>query len=133
MKSRIETIGWIILIMLMFGICGTLSAQRSPENDPGIRGLQSITVTPYVFGPLGLPDTSPWDFKPIINRGVVAQFAYPKVIYKVGYEKQEIFRETPVVGMYIKKPRINIDLRYYSTGVPAVSISKSITIFKKSN
>ena len=37
MKSKLETIGWILLILLMFGICGTLSAQRMPEKHIEMR------------------------------------------------------------------------------------------------
>ena len=128
MKFKLDTLGWILLILLMFGICGTCSAQKTHPNQPK---LQSITVTPYAFGPLGLPNSGEWDLPPVINRGIVTQFNYPKNVYKIGYERQNIFGSTPVVGIYNKKHKINLDFRNYSKGGVMLSVSKSITIFKR--
>ena len=132
MKSKLETIGWILLILLMFGICGTLSAQRTPENDPGIRGLQELSGTVSVFGPLILPgDLGDWELDPVINRSVGLNARFPKNTYTAGYHRQNIFGEGYYAGMYNHKSKVSVRVYNYDKGGPMLALSKSFTIFKK--
>ena len=116
------------IITLIALLLYTLSYGQDPK-----KGLQSVTGYGYVFGPLGLPNNGVWELDPVISRGGAVQFHYPKNSYKIGLERQNIFGTTPVLGIYNKKLKLNVDARNYSKGGFMLSVSKTITIWNKSN
>ena len=113
---------WAIFAILLIAMA-TCNAQS--------KGLQSITGYGYVFGPLGLPNAGEWELDPVISRGGALQFHFPSNSYKIGLERQNIFGTTPVLGVYNKKHKVNLDARLYSRGGLMVSVSKNITIWKR--
>ena len=130
MKSKLETIGWILLILLMFGICGTCSAQKTHPNQP--KGLQELSGTVSVFGPLVLPgDLGDWELDPVINRSVGLNARFPNNTYSAGYHRQNIFGEGYYAGIYNHKLKASLRVYNYDKGGPMLSVSKTFTIFKK--
>ena len=132
MKSKLETLGWTIIVILMLAICGTCNAQKSSENVPEIRGLQELSGTISVFGPLVLPgDLGDWELDPVINRSVGLNARFPKNTYTAGYHRQNIFGEGYYAGIYNHKLKASLRLYNYDKGGPMLSVSKTFTIFKK--
>ena len=110
-------------------LCLLLSLSYSQEPP---KGLQSISITGGVFGPLVLPgDLGDWELDPVINRYGVINLTYPKNTIKLGYHRQNIFGEGYLAGIYNHKHKVNLVLYNYDKGGPMLSLSKTITIFKK--
>ena len=127
MKSKLETLGWILLIILMFAMVGTCSAQ---QESP--KGLQELSGTVSVFGPLLLPgDLGDWELDPVINRSVGLNARFPKNTYSAGYHRQNIFGQGYYAGVYNHKSKISFRVYNYDAGGPMLALSKSITIFKR--
>ena len=115
-----------LLLLLILFTSLSISAQEPPK------GLQSISVTGGVFGPLILPgDLGDWELDPVINRYGVINLTYPKNTYKLGYHRQNIFGEGMLAGVYNHKHKINFVIYNYDKGGPMISLSKTFTIFKK--
>ena len=100
--------------------------QKSPK------GLQELSGTVSVFGPLVLPgDLGDWELDPVINRSVGLNARFPKNTYTAGYHRQNIFGEGYYAGMYNHKSKVSVRVYNYDKGGPMLALSKSFTIFKK--
>ena len=130
MDLKNNSLGWLLIILLMFGLCSTCKAQEKYPNEP--RGLQELSGTVSVFGPLVLPgDLGDWELDPVINRSVGLNARFPKNTYTAGYHRQNIFGEGYYAGIYNHKLKASLRLYNYDKGGPMLSVSISITIFKK--
>ena len=96
------------------------------------KGLQELSGTISVFGPLVLPgDLGDWELDPVINRSIGLNARFTKNTYNVGYHRQNIFGEGYYAGVYNHKLKASLRLYNYDKGGPMLSLSKTFTIFKK--
>ena len=126
-------------LLLSLLIPSTLRSQskKNPLKSRGVlttahKGLQEISITGSVFGPLILPgDLGDWELDPVINRSGIINLRYPKNTIKLGYHRQNIFGQGVMAGIYNHKYKLGITVLNYDKGGPMISVHKTITIFKK--
>ena len=116
--------------MLMFGICGTLSAQRSPEND---KGIQSIDAYGTLFGPMGLETSAPYHIPGIINREFGVSASTTKQTYSIFAGRQEVWGNVVGGSIYNHNRKLSVSIRNYDGIGTFIGIHKKINIWKKKN
>lgn len=124
----------LLSVIFFLGMLVSYGQQKAPETvlkSPQDGHIQSVTGGIYAFGPMGLPNNGEWELDPVINRGGYVQVHYPNNSYKLGIERHNIFGTTPVLGIYNKKIKLNIDARNYSRGGFVLSVHKSFKFFKR--